>query len=273
VEVLGAASAQRRRGTVRSMDELGRVRKDWERWGEADPLFAVYTKEGTESGGWNPEDFLRSGAQLVDALLSELARRDIRVEMGRALDFGCGAGRLTQALAAHFDEAHGVDISGPMVDEARRLASGRAGNVTFHVNTAPDLSLFPAAHFDFVLSYIVLQHMPAPLALAYVSEMLRVLRPGGIAVFQLPERHGPPQGMFDQRRLPPSVRNRLAQVKARVTRRPTMEMHPVSAYDVARTVEASGACIRAVWPDDHAGALCLSLTYVVAAEGATSSSG
>lgn len=41
-------------------------------------------------------------------------------ERGVALDFGCGVGRLTRALAAFFDRATGVDISSSMIEEAKK---------------------------------------------------------------------------------------------------------------------------------------------------------
>jgi SAM-dependent methyltransferase len=49
------------------------------------------------------------------------------------------------------------------------------------------LATFASESFDLVLAELVLQHMPnGRVATAYIEEFLRVLRPGGIAVFQLP---------------------------------------------------------------------------------------
>jgi ubiquinone/menaquinone biosynthesis C-methylase UbiE len=49
------------------------------------------------------------------------------------------------------------------------------------------LQLFEANTFDLVHSWLVLQHMPKPLALAYISEFARVAKPGGVIVFQIPD--------------------------------------------------------------------------------------
>jgi ubiquinone/menaquinone biosynthesis C-methylase UbiE len=58
-------------------------------------------------------------------------------------------------------------------------------NCRFVVNAAPDLEQFESGSFDFVYSSLVLQHMPsAEIVEKYVGEFLRVLRPGGLAVFQ-----------------------------------------------------------------------------------------
>jgi|tagenome__1003787_1003787.scaffolds.fasta_scaffold20592097_2 SAM-dependent methyltransferase len=245
------------------MSDLDRVRRDWERWGQQDPLFAVYTKPGTESGGWDVTEFLASGQETVDDLVGQLTAAGVELPVGSALDFGCGVGRLTSALTRHFDDVHGVDISEPMVAEARELATRLDRQPTYHVNHQPNLRLFADGRFAFVLSIVVLQHMPQEIALGYVREFLRVLRPGGIAVFQIPEAHGAPERLLDERRLSPATRNRLVRVRARVLRKPTMEMHPIPAAAVLGAVERAGGRVRTVAPDGFAGRLYHSLTYAV----------
>ena len=127
---------------------------------------------------------LRQWRPDVDEALQECAEHGIEVARGRALDFGCGVGRLTQALASHFDRVDGVDISETMV----RLANEHnrwPDRVQYHVNTTDDLGLFDDESFDFVLTIIVLQHNPPDVARRYIAEFVRILRPGGIAVFDL----------------------------------------------------------------------------------------
>lgn len=114
----------------------------------------------------------------VDALKLPLTR-------GRALDFGCGVGRATQALALHFDEVVGIDIAPSMIKLADQF--NRHGEKCRHlVNDSKDLHLFPDDHFDFVFSTIVLQHMRPEYSTGYIQEFVRILRPGGVAVFQIP---------------------------------------------------------------------------------------
>ena len=101
----------------------------------------------------------------------------------RALDFGCGVGRLTRALSNSFEEAVGLDISAEMIRFARELNEGRS--CRFEVNDRVDLGTFESASFDFVYSSLVLQHMPrTDLIRSYIDEFLRVVRPGGLVVFQ-----------------------------------------------------------------------------------------
>ena len=74
-----------------------------------------------------------------------------------------------------------------MIERAREL-NENSERVRFHHNDAPDLRLFGDESFDFILSLIVLQHMEPELMQGYLREFVRVLRPGGVAFFNVPER-------------------------------------------------------------------------------------
>lgn len=167
---------------------LERHRRDWERLAAEDPLWAVLTDPARRGGRWTPEEFLATGEAEIAAVLAEAEPLGLPARRGAALDFGCGAGRLTRALSLRFERAVGVDISEGMVRVARELNADRP-NCEFVVNDAPDLARFGSAAFDLVYSSIVLQHVPGRmLALGYVRELVRVLADGGLAVFQVPQR-------------------------------------------------------------------------------------
>jgi ubiquinone/menaquinone biosynthesis C-methylase UbiE len=116
--------------------------------------------------------------QQVLALNPGLGRR-------RALDFGCGVGRLTQALARHFERVDGVDISASMIQQANAY-NQHGSRCQYVVNQRSDLRIFPDQHFDFIYSSITLQHMPPRYSRRYIAEFMRVLAPGGAVLFQLP---------------------------------------------------------------------------------------
>jgi SAM-dependent methyltransferase len=103
----------------------------------------------------------------------------------RIVEIGCGAGRMTKALANIFGEVHAVDISAEMI----RIASERLAdrpNVVFHHNNGMDLRELPAGEFDFALSFIVFQHIPSKDVIeSYVREVQRVLKPGRLFKFQV----------------------------------------------------------------------------------------
>ena len=130
---------------------------------------------------WDADEFFRSGEINVDNEI--LADPDIP-SGGRMLEIGCGAGRMTRALAAIFDEVHAVDISAEMIALARRnLADLR--NVYVSRNNGAGLSDFPSEFFDFAFSYIVFQHIPSREVIeSYIREVHRCLKPGGLFKFQ-----------------------------------------------------------------------------------------
>ena len=159
------------------------VQRDWTRLGKEDPLWAVLIKPGTKDGHWDPDEFLATGRVEVDAALSRLRSVGGPEKFDSILDFGSGAGRLTQALAAHGSKVTGVDISAPMIETAISLDPGRT--CEFVLNSRPDLSLFDDESFDLVYSSLVLQHMPKTVGTIFLEEMCRVLRPGGALVIQV----------------------------------------------------------------------------------------
>ncbi len=167
---------------------LRNVRKSWDALGAEDPLWAVLTDDRYRGGKWDEDAFFATGEEEIGAVVCDLDRLKKPIRRARCLDFGCGVGRLSRALAAHFETCDGVDIAPSMIAAARRLDRS-GGRATFHVNDKPDLALFPSGTFDFVYCNIVLQHMPKDAARAYIAEFLRVLAPGGVAMFEIPSEN------------------------------------------------------------------------------------
>lgn len=166
--------------------QLERQAQDWNELARLDPHWAILTSPGKRFGRWDSDEFFATGTAEAEAFVRRAAELGLPRERGSALDFGCGLGRMTRALAQHFGEVVGVDISEEMVGGAERANAGVDG-VSFVVNRADDLGRFPDASFDLVYSVIVLQHVPDRAAIeSYVREFCRVLRPGGLAVFTLP---------------------------------------------------------------------------------------
>jgi SAM-dependent methyltransferase len=168
---------------------LVKVTHEGERWEEIanqDPMWAILAYREGKYGRWSEDDFFRHGAQRVDEFLARGSALNRPVGHQTALDFGCGVGRLTRALAPRFDSVTGIDISATMIQRARDLNAGIA-NVTFRCNSRPDLTIFPDASFDLLVCDIVLQHLPDRRAVhGYLAEFARVLKPDGLMVFQLP---------------------------------------------------------------------------------------
>jgi ubiquinone/menaquinone biosynthesis C-methylase UbiE len=166
--------------------QIDRQAQDWNELAQLDPHWAILTARGKRFGGWDSDEFFATGAAEARAFMARSEALGLPRERERALDFGCGLGRMTRALAEHFETCTGIDISAEMVRGALQ-ANADVPGVTFEVNEATDLRRFEDASFDLVYSMIVLQHVPDRAAIeSYVREFCRVLRPGGLAVFQLP---------------------------------------------------------------------------------------
>jgi SAM-dependent methyltransferase len=165
---------------------LDALRTSWDEIASVDPLWAILIEPGRRNGRWPIPEFLHTGEVEIAEVLARVREIGFTLPSERALDFGCGVGRLTRAMSGSFRECVGVDISSRMIELAREINKDR-GNCQFSLNTTADLQAFDTGSFDFVYSSLVLQHMPsAELALRYMDEFLRVTRPDGMIVFQLP---------------------------------------------------------------------------------------
>jgi ubiquinone/menaquinone biosynthesis C-methylase UbiE len=102
-------------------------------------------------------------------------------------------------LGKRFQRCWGVDISEAMVAKAQQLNAPFA-NCQFVQNSAADLRMFPDESFDLIYTAIVLQHIPSQVIIkSYLTEFCRLLRPGGLLMFQLPH-HIPFKNRIQPRR-------------------------------------------------------------------------
>ena len=216
---------------------LERVQRNWDRFGQLDPLWAVVSRGDKRGGAWDEDEFFETGRREVADVLA-LAEPSA---MGSCLDFGCGVGRLTLSFADHFDQVVGVDIAPSMIAKANEFAD-QVGNVRYELNAAPDLALFPDESFDFVNASIVLQHMPSQFALGYLHEFARVLTPGGRLVFNLPSEPTRTLRGWLYRVAPKRL------IYALKTRRDgaAMEMNPVPIAQLIGRLEAAGLTVERV---------------------------
>jgi SAM-dependent methyltransferase len=164
---------------------LKKMQEDWDQRARINARYFV----NTARADWTDEEFFRSGEQTVaEEILTDMINicqgKDPK-EM-RVLEIGCGAGRVTRALAKLFGEVHGVDVSGEMVALARE-ALRDFPNAFVYQNNGMDLSVLPPGLiFDFAFSSIVFQHIPSREIIEnYVREVNRVLRPGALFKFQV----------------------------------------------------------------------------------------
>jgi SAM-dependent methyltransferase len=164
-----------------------RHRAAWEDWGRVDPYWAVLSWPDMQGGNWDADRFFATGEEAVEMVLAHAGRLGRPAEHRVALDFGCGLGRLTRALAPRFERAIGLDIASTMVAEARRIDAERGPSGTEFVVHEPPALEQASGSVDLVMCLLVLQHLPSSDEIAgYVREFVRVLAPGGVAVVQIP---------------------------------------------------------------------------------------
>lgn len=218
---------------------------DWKRLGATEPYWGVLTHPDYRSENLTPEKveaFYATGAEYIAGVVEKLEQVTGASPGGRALDFGCGTGRLTHAMCAYADEVTGYDISPGMLEKAR----ARGGPATY-VEALPD------GRFDWINSFIVFQHIPPERGLGLIEDLLGRLAPGGhvslhVTAWREPQHIAPePVGW---RRLVPEWSQR------RRTAAPPTGTVTMYDYDLSKVVELlnrAGVAEMTLVSTDHGG--------------------
>lgn len=226
--------------------------KEWQGNAEADPLWVILTDPRYYGRKWSVAEFFATGEEEIKRVFGYMSKASIAAPTGSFLDFGCGVGRLSRALRQRFEGGFGIDISPKMIELARTHVEG----VEFLVNQTDSLKSFADDSVDLVYSHIVLQHIPNEYQRRYIDEFLRILRPGGMVVFQIPIELINPEVVF----VPAAYRFRHA-VKRRLPFLVTIkrklwpptefhhefryEMHVLSHSAIQAIVEKRGCVVEA----------------------------
>jgi len=164
--------------------QLEKMRRDWDERARENARHYVATGKSE----WTDDEFFRSGELSAEGdILNDMENvcQGKDPKQMRVLEIGCGVGRVTRALGRIFGEVHAVDVSGEMVERARKAVAGMP-HVHIYQNNGYDLSVIPPLEFDFAYSFIVFQHIPSREIIEnYVREAARLLRPGALFKFQV----------------------------------------------------------------------------------------
>jgi SAM-dependent methyltransferase len=157
------------------------MQAEWDERAQSDAFHYICS----ERKDWDLESFFQSGdddyIRLVAPVLTKLGFAAERKEM---LEVGCGVGRVTRSFARRFAKVTALDISTEMLERGRKLNKD-FHNIFWVQGNGPTFKDIPSNSLDFVFSYLVLQHFPTQvLVLQCVREMVRVLKPGGVFLFQ-----------------------------------------------------------------------------------------
>ncbi len=165
-------------------DQLKKMRSDWDQRARENARYYV----ATGKNDWSDDEFFQSGEQTI---AEEILTDTINICQGKdpkqmkVLEIGCGAGRVTRALAGVFGQVYAVDVSGEMVAQAKHALADRP-NAFVYQNNGKDLAVIPGGNYDFAFSTIVFQHIPSrEVIYSYVREVHRLLRPGALFKFQV----------------------------------------------------------------------------------------
>ena len=155
--------------------------RDWERFGAEDPYYAILNTEAYRRHRLDDasiDEIFRSGEACIEGFLRFAEQSFGPLPRRSALEFGCGVGRLLVPLSARFDSVTGIDVSPSMLREAEIHC---AVQENIRLLQADDGLSGVSAHFDFILSYLVLQHIPVRRGELVLRGILEHLNPGGVA--------------------------------------------------------------------------------------------
>src|SRR6185369_10304549 len=135
---------------------------EWEKFGKKDPYFGVLTADKFQRQNLtdeSKEEFFKSGYDYVENVVITIRKHiDPTFSIEKALDFGCGVGRLVIPLAEISKSVDGIDVSESMLNEARKNCESRSiANVNL-LKSDDNLSGLNDT-YNFIHSFIVFQHI------------------------------------------------------------------------------------------------------------------
>ena len=182
---------------------------EWRRIARNENVFySIAGGPGKRESGWSEDEFYECGRS--DWADFEQRWRQYAPGLGgTCVEIGCGAGRITRALAGSFERVVALDVSDEMIAMA---ASGAPSNAEFARVDGSEIPL-PDHEADAVFSCHVLQHLETDGAVrGYLREARRVLRPGASAMLHLTVSSAPRSRLWRARE---ELRLRLSRARLR----------------------------------------------------------
>jgi SAM-dependent methyltransferase len=212
-----------------------------------DPYWAVLTEERFRTAAMSPDgrrSFFDGGEAHVRALF---AARDDLLGGGfpprRALDFGCGVGRLLPSLARRCEQVVGVDVAPAMIAEARANCRRLAISNAELACDGGELDSV-AGSFDFIHSVLVFQHLEPARGESVLARLCERLSPGGVAALHFTtgsRQSGMERRIADLRQAVAPLHWALNLAAGRSPLLPAMRMSVYAAEGLER-IAAAGGC-------------------------------
>ena len=169
--------------TMKMKKNVVSQRENWDKLAKLDPYWSILVDPNKIDNKWDLNEFYITGKIQVNKLLNYLENIGIAIHLNNALDFGCGAGRLSEPLSEIFNNVKGVDFSQNMINIAK--THNQFKNLSYDEVNGKDLSNYPAKTFDFIISLITLQHSPPKIQYNLLKEMVRVLKDDGVIMVSM----------------------------------------------------------------------------------------
>jgi 2-polyprenyl-3-methyl-5-hydroxy-6-metoxy-1,4-benzoquinol methylase len=158
-------------------------KRSWDNFVRAEPLFAAVSDPKFLKAQLTPaaeQEFFKLGENHINAVLGDIRQHiDPNFAPTRALDFGCGPGRLVVPLTHICNKVTGIDLNPHMIEVARKK-SRRYGAHEADFYLSDELTKGLQDKYDFIHSVIVFQHIPVKEGEKIVDRLLDHLEPGGV---------------------------------------------------------------------------------------------
>jgi len=159
---------------------LKQLKDDWESAAKRkDYRFSIYSNPD-----FSEPIFDKSGTTSLNILLDILESWNVDISDKTVVDYGCGAGRVTKYIAQVARKVIGTDISEKMIDRFKQRL-GKIENVDLFTGSGKDLRPLEDGSVDIIYSLWVFQHIPEKIVPKIVEDCYRVLKEGGLLIFQM----------------------------------------------------------------------------------------
>lgn len=230
------------------------TRQTWSQLGASQPYWSVITNRKYLAENMDEKtraEFYESGKENCRAIMQTLIRNDVIRDKGEAkhldiTEIGCGTGRVTKHLARVFHNVTAIDVSAENMAIASSMVQEE--NVLFHLyKKIEDYNDLPKT--DIVYSIIVLQHNVPPVVDYILNAMLKSLKCGGVAMFQVPTYREAYEFRFDEYMDNSCIGK--------------MEMHPFPQKKIFEIAYKNGCIPMEVYQDGLSGQDDYSYTFVM----------
>ncbi len=149
-----------------------------------EPADSAYGQSYLEWKGWEEANFAKAGSLETAYFDAELKRSGFTAtETSRVLEIGFGNGSFLAYARNKSWNTVGTEVNEFLV----RMAKAR-GLTAIH---ADELDTLESSSFDLIVAFDVLEHIPPSGLLAFVQELVTLLRPGGLLLARFPNADSP----------------------------------------------------------------------------------